>query len=85
MNQTIELSEIAYQALVNAARASRKTVDALILESFPPISPQVTEEERQRANARLRQHIVSLGYPAGSDNAQIDADLAQAYANEHNA
>lgn len=80
MNQTIELSETAYQTLVKAASIAGKTIDGLILENFSRPASQVTEEERQHANARLRQCVVSLGYPTGSDNEQIDADLARVYA-----
>ena len=36
-------------------------------------------------DVRLRRHFgaVDLGRPSGADNAQIDADLAQAYADNH--
>ena len=45
--------------------------------------PTVSDEERQKANARLRQHIVSLGYATGADNESIDADLAREYGGRH--
>jgi hypothetical protein len=34
---------------------------------------------RDAANARLRQHRVSLGHATGTDNEAIDADLAREY------
>ena len=83
MNQTIELSETAYQTLLNAAQYAGKTIDAVILENFPQVKPTVSEEERQRANARLRQCMVVYDDPYGSDNEKIDADLARAYADDH--
>lgn len=43
----------------------------------------VNEEERKRSNAALRQFIVSLGYPTGSGNEGIDAELAREYGDNH--
>ncbi len=36
-------------------------------------------EEIERANARLRRHILDQGIPGGLDNDAIDRDLARAY------
>jgi hypothetical protein len=45
----------------------------------------VVRQHLPHHDARLRRHFgaVNLGHPTGTDNAQIDADLAQAYAQEH--
>jgi hypothetical protein len=42
-----------------------------------PIAPSTAA--RDTANARLRQHRVSLGHATGIDNESIDADLARLY------
>ena len=47
--------------------------------------PEPTEEEIMAVNARLRRHIVLLGYATGLDNESIDADLAKEYGDSHQA
>jgi len=39
----------------------------------------VAGSAREAANARLRQHRVSLGYATGIDNEAIDTDLSRVY------
>lgn len=45
----------------------------------------LTEEEEQSARERFERHFgeVDLGCATGTDNAQIDADIAREYANTH--
>jgi hypothetical protein len=45
----------------------------------------LSEEEQQAAWERLQRHFgaVSLGYPTGTDNESIDADLAREYGSPH--
>ena len=83
MNQTysLELPAPLYHALVKAAQAKGTTPQALIADSLPPVSLVTTPAERNAANTRLRQHIVALGAATGSDNEDIDADLAREYGN----
>ena len=83
MNPTyaLELPAPLYHALVKAAKTKGTTPQALIAASLPTFSPAITQEERDAANARLRQHIVSAGAALGSDNEEIDADLAREYGN----
>ncbi len=78
---SLELPAPLYHALVKAAKTKGTTPQALIAASLPALSPSVTQAERDAANARLRQHTVSLGATLGSDNEDIDTDLAREYGN----
>lgn len=51
----------------------------------PQPRPQLREQEQQAARERLQQHFraVNLGHPTGTDNEDIDADLAREYHNTH--
>ncbi len=83
MSQSLELPDKVYHALLKAARAKGQTPVGWIEEKLPKEPAPVTPEEREAANARLRELTVSLGYATGIDNEQIDADLAAEYGNDH--
>jgi hypothetical protein len=74
---TVMLPDELHQPLVQVASAAGQTpeewVAILVRQRLP------------RHDARLRRHFgaVNLGQPTGIDNAQIDADLARAYADDH--
>ena len=80
---TLELNEQAYAVLQQQAEAAGVTPAALaarVIEGHSGPSADIrTEVEKQRARERFRRHAgaVSLGYPAGTDNEGIDADLAR--------
>ncbi len=88
MNKPLEVQAETADRLSTLAQASGLSVDEFlrtILESVsaPPSHVAVSDDERHAANRRLRQHIVSLGYPTGIDNESIDADLAREYGSTH--
>ena len=94
---TIELSESAYAALeVHARAAAQSPADlaAATLEQRFGASEELrtreqptTEAEKKAACERFERHFgaVNLGYATGADNDAIDADLARAYADSHEA
>ena len=83
MSQNLELPDSVYQALQEAAKASGTTpVDWIVSHLTNSGNRKCSDgipakEEIEAANARLKQHMVSLGFPTGCDNEQIDADLAR--------
>ena len=83
MSRTLELPESVYESLVEAARSSGTTPADWIARRLPVPRPAVTEAARAAAMERIRRSIVSLGYPTGTDNEQIDADLIRAYGDSH--
>jgi hypothetical protein len=83
MSQSLELPDAIYHALVEAAEASGATPVDWIADKLPKRAAPLTEEARHAANARLREHTVSLGYATGIDNERIDADLAREYGEDH--
>jgi len=87
MNRTLELPEPVYEGLVEAARAVGTTpadwIASRLAESQPPRPQPLSEDDRRAALQGLLSHCVSLGYPTGSDNEQIDADLAREYGDDH--
>jgi hypothetical protein len=83
MSRTLELPDVLYDALIEAAQADGVTPVDWIAEHLPLPPPRPTPAERQAAHARLRQHIVALGHATGIDNESIDADLARAYGDDH--
>jgi hypothetical protein len=74
---TVTLPDELRQALAEVASDTGQTpeewVAALVRQRLP------------KRDARLRRHFgaVDLGHPTSADNAQIDADLARAYADTH--
>ncbi len=88
MNRSLELPEGVYRDLVRAAEASGKTPAGWIQERLPKNAPigngaDPSDEELTAADAALDDCLVSLGHPLGTDNEQIDADLAREYGDDH--
>lgn len=88
MNRSLELPENVYMDLVRAAEASRTTPAGWIQEHLPKNGAsgngsEVTNDELAAADAALDDCLVSLGHAIGTDNEQIDADLAREYGNDH--
>jgi hypothetical protein len=88
MSRTLELPDSVYEALLDAARARGMAPADWIKERLPrseePAAP-APMEDREAALERLLRQTVSLGHPTGADNELIDADLAGAYADAHQA
>jgi hypothetical protein len=86
MSQTLELPEQTYAALVEAARAEGVSPTEWIEGKLPRAAADTrSEQERSDALKRLLRHAgaIDLGYPTGTDNDQIDADLAREYGGAH--
>jgi hypothetical protein len=94
---TVEISDAAYTALQRQAQAAAQSpteLAAATLEQHFGVAPAprpsgqpTTEAEKQAARERLKRHFgaVNLGQATGMDNESIDADLARAYADDHEA
>lgn len=92
---TVELSDTAYAALQVRARAAAQspaaTAAAALEQHFGALDKQdesgrsTTEAEKKAAKERFEQHFgeINLGRATGADNEGIDADLARAYADNH--
>lgn len=90
---TLELSDEVYTVIRRHAEIAGTSLPhwiATILEQqysrlpdWRRVRTQRTEEEKQAARVSFERHFgeVDLGYATGMDNEQIDADLAQEYAN----
>lgn len=74
---TVTLPEELQQPLIQVAAATGQTPEEWVV--------MLVRQRLPRHDPRLRRHFgaVDLGHPTGADNAQIDADLAQAYADNH--
>ena len=86
MNQTLELPEKVYAALVEAARADGVSPTEWIEGKLPRSAIGTgSDQERFHALERLLRHAgaIDLGHPTGTDNEQIDADLASEYSETH--
>jgi predicted transcriptional regulator len=92
---TIELSDTVYAALQrhaqSAAQSPAEVAAAALEQCFgspekmpSPGSPN-SEADKQAARQRFERHFgaVNLGHATGTDNEEIDADLARAYADSH--
>lgn len=86
MNQTrtLEITETAYNVLINRAMTEGRSVDALIVRYFEP-QRMLSDDERSEAQQRLFAFsgAVNSGDPNSCDNERIDADLALAYGDDH--
>jgi hypothetical protein len=83
MTRTLELPEPVYDALVEEARARGIAPSEWIASRLPLPRRQVSEAERKAARELMYAHIFSLGHATGTDNEQIDADLAREYGDTH--
>ncbi len=83
MSQMLELPDEIYHKLLTEAERTGVSPAAWISEKLTKTSASVlSEQERREANARLERHIVSLGYPTGTDNRVIDDDLVKEFGGE---
>lgn len=84
---TVQLSDRAFAAIQQRAQVagcSPTEVAATSLEQqFAGV--ERTDLQKEEARERFRRHFgsVNLGHPIGSDNEQIDADLAAEYGSSH--
>jgi len=88
MNRSLELPEDVYRDLLRAAEASGQTPAGWIQERLANNGSvgngrEAGDEELASADAALDECLVSLGNPLGTDNEQIDADLARQYGDDH--
>src|SRR5437867_1326197 len=86
MNRSLQLPETIYTELVRAAEASGTTPAGWIQEHLPKSGGNgsyVSDEELAVADAALDECLVSLGHAIGTDNEQIDVDLAREYGDDH--
>lgn len=85
---TFEVPDELYEAFERMAAKSGRTTEAVALEWIAQRatthSPQLTDEQRREARARLLGHAgaVHSGNTRSGDNEQIDADLAREYGAE---
>ena len=86
MNHSLELPESVLKQLIEAAAADGTTPVGWIQLHLPLKCSHVkppSREEIDAANDRLAKCIVDMGRAFGTDNEQIDADLAREYADTH--
>lgn len=83
MTRILRLSEKSYNALAKAADRSGISIVDRIARRLPDTVAAsdcgLTVAEIASANARLESCIVDYGRALGTDNEDIDADLARAY------
>jgi hypothetical protein len=85
---SLELPDCVYSALITAAKSAGKTPAEWIAAHLPNSGggngePESTDEELAEADARLEACIFSLGRALGTDNEDIDADLAREFGDDH--
>jgi hypothetical protein len=89
---TITLPSDLDERLTAEARRQGTTPERLALDTLrKSLVPngekkaRLTEAEKQAARAEFERHFgeVDLGHPTGTDNEQIDTDLAREYGNNH--
>ena len=74
---TLKMPDDLRQPLVEVSSLTGQTPEEWIVT--------VLRKQLPQRDRRLRRHFgaIDLGYPTGADNAGIDADLANAYADPH--
>jgi hypothetical protein len=74
---TITIPDHLQAQLTQAASATHQTPEEWVVS--------LLQRQLPLRDPRLRRHFgaVNLGHPTGTDNAEIDEDLAKAYAAEH--
>ncbi|MBE9099577.1 hypothetical protein [Vacuolonema iberomarrocanum] len=87
---TLEINDEVYKDLQQKANAVGISVTEWILtilseQSIAVSEARVTPELQEQTRKKFRSYAgaISLGYATGSDNDQIDADLARAYADDY--
>jgi len=89
---TLELSDDVYAILKQQAEEAGMPLNEWILTYLVQSSEgnnhseSKTSAEQQEVRQRFRRHAgsISLGYPTGTDNEQIDTDLARSYTHDSN-
>ena len=87
---TLEISDEVYSDLLQKANAAGISITDWIAatlsrqDQMPSSTSSSTEHQKaERLSFRDYAGAVSLGHSTGADNAEIDADLAKAYANDY--
>ena len=84
MTRSLELPEAIYNAVIAVCRVQGVAPAEWVASHLPPPpSRHGSEAERKAARDLLSAHTFSLGRPTGTNNEQIDADLAREYADTH--
>jgi hypothetical protein len=81
MERNFKLPESTYQALEAAAQAEGVTPAEWLRTHVPQLTQGngVVKAEQAEAESWLEDCIVDVPHAVGTDNRQIDADLARAY------
>lgn len=84
---TVQLRDDLYAVLQQQAETAGVSVSewiAVTLEQTAAPVNQRTEAEKEAARQRFLRHAgaIDLGYPTGTDNQSIDADLIRAYSDD---
>lgn len=84
----VEVPDELWEILEPLAKKQGIPVEHFILDMMlkvNPPRPQLSDEERQKAQERLLQFAgaVASGDPRSADNERIDADLAKEYGSSH--
>jgi hypothetical protein len=79
------MAETARKMSAETGRPADEIMAEMKASMRPKPRPQLSDEEREAAWARLRRHRGALGSanPRGSNNELIDEDLAREYASTH--
>lgn len=85
MTRTLELPEEVYERLIQAARHGGLSPANWIAERLPKPEEEksLDSESLRAARERLWNCVVSVDHAVGTDNEQIDADLARSYLDPH--
>ncbi len=84
MTRSLDLPEGIYDAVIAECRAQGVEPAEWVASHLPPPSRRHgSETERKAARAILSARTFSLGRPTGTDNEQIDDDLAPEYPDTH--
>jgi hypothetical protein len=82
---------IVFQTVVDGEQIIRPPADVVLPQGVLEVTVRQVRGEtavpvsaREAANARLREHRVSLGRPTGTNNEGINADLGRAYGDNLN-
>jgi len=81
MERNLKLPESTYQALEAAAQAEGVTPAEWLRTHLPQLTQGngLAQAEESEAESWLEECIVDAPHAVGTDNRQIDADLARAY------
>ena len=79
----LELPEDVYERLQRVAKVAGQSPEDWAKKRLK--LDKLSESEKEAKRGKVRRHFgaVDLGYPTGTDNEKIDADLAKEYADTH--